>query len=586
MAAIVATQSFETGPANSAISEPDEISGGVALTYKTSPTPIAGSYVAGYTGTGTSLNNFVFGSATSTAWIRLFVYLATWPSERVIFCNVLSDGTNRAQLTWDANRKCQIRDGTTARWTSSTAIPIGEWVRYDWHISGSSMDVSYWKGANLYGTGSADESSGSVTYGGSTFNRLRFGVASSLSATSTHYFDWIGADSSAFPALPSVTTNLSFTDLAGTTDILNKAYEKVLVDEAGLAEHFQRAFDLSTLDLAGTSDTAGVASVSLVGADDDAGLSDSVSLDAQHTYSITANDDTGIGDTVSIFGDSSALISDDAGLSDALAFDASTVKVDLVGLTDFLVRDYFKVSAEDAGLAETIQVDLFAQGGDADIPVDDGTGATDTGQRVEWAGETLDDSGVSDSLMIQVIHTNTTVIIVNDLVGIVEWPDSWYVTMVVTVDDSAGLTDTAGVGKIVSDLTDSAGLSDEAAIILTPGAGILITRVENDDAGVIDSIKVSLQALVNAGLVRIKWDYGFDSYPRPRKYLWPRYRYPYTQVGLLVWRSGRVEVVTNFSTPEFLDADLRIVSPSTYEMDTDSWQANVLRDAGYELEEV
>ncbi len=73
--------------------------------------------------------------------------------------------------------------------------------------------------------------------------------------------------------------------------------------------------------------------------------------------------------------------------------------------------------------------------------------------------------------------------------------------------------------------------------------------------------------------------------PQPPKYsrLWSRFQYPVTPVGVLLWRDGTVKVVDTFLTDETLTADDIILGGHDWYTRDNSWQADVLRAAGYTL---
>jgi len=79
----------------------------------------------------------------------------------------------------------------------------------------------------------------------------------------------------------------------------------------------------------------------------------------------------------------------------------------------------------------------------------------------------------------------------------------------------------------------------------------------------------------------------FDLAPRPThppySPLWERFQYPVTPAGLLLFTDGRVKIVDTFYDPDYLAADDRILGGHGWHTRDDSWQAQVLTDAGYTL---
>lgn len=79
----------------------------------------------------------------------------------------------------------------------------------------------------------------------------------------------------------------------------------------------------------------------------------------------------------------------------------------------------------------------------------------------------------------------------------------------------------------------------------------------------------------------------FDLAPRPphppHSPLWQRFKYPLTPAGLLLFKDGRVKVVDTFFDPEYADADDAVLGGHVWACRDDSWQAQVLYNAGYTL---
>lgn len=71
-------------------------------------------------------------------------------------------------------------------------------------------------------------------------------------------------------------------------------------------------------------------------------------------------------------------------------------------------------------------------------------------------------------------------------------------------------------------------------------------------------------------------------YP-PYSKLWERYAYPLSPVGLLLWQTGEVKQVASFYDSDYLYCDDAILGGHKWAVRDDSWQAQVLQNAGFTL---
>ena len=69
----------------------------------------------------------------------------------------------------------------------------------------------------------------------------------------------------------------------------------------------------------------------------------------------------------------------------------------------------------------------------------------------------------------------------------------------------------------------------------------------------------------------------------PYSRLWSYYRYPETPVALMLWKSGKVKETFTLYDSDYLDCDQVILGGYTFYTTEDSWQAQVLTAAGYDL---
>jgi hypothetical protein len=182
------------------------------------------------------------------------------------------------------------------------------------------------------------------------------------------------------------------------------------------------------------------------------------------------------------------------------------------------------------------------------------------------------------------------------------------------VSDDLGRSDTLSFTLInETAITDGRGFTDTVDTILAPDGPIEIALFP-ELRGATDGILVNLSGFFAVGLVdsrgtsdtvtssktvrrvrlHVTNDLLFDDTvrPAPRSNTWPglwaRYSPALTQKGLLLYRDGRVVVVTNWAvdSEEYLTADQAIAGGYVFECSDADWQAEVLRNAGYTLEPV
>lgn len=82
----------------------------------------------------------------------------------------------------------------------------------------------------------------------------------------------------------------------------------------------------------------------------------------------------------------------------------------------------------------------------------------------------------------------------------------------------------------------------------------------------------------------------FNQHSRPQHppypSLWRRFQYPQTPKALLLWKTGEVKPVDSLHTEDFLTCDACILGGYKWRTEADSWEAAVLRDAGYTLVDI
>lgn len=69
----------------------------------------------------------------------------------------------------------------------------------------------------------------------------------------------------------------------------------------------------------------------------------------------------------------------------------------------------------------------------------------------------------------------------------------------------------------------------------------------------------------------------------PYSPLWRQFRYPLSKIAVLLWKDGTVKQVDSLYDPGFLTCDDKILGGYDWSTPDDSWQAQVMADAGYTL---
>lgn len=69
----------------------------------------------------------------------------------------------------------------------------------------------------------------------------------------------------------------------------------------------------------------------------------------------------------------------------------------------------------------------------------------------------------------------------------------------------------------------------------------------------------------------------------PYSKLWGSFLYPLTPLGMFLWKDGTVRITNTWFSDDYLTADDHILGGHIWFTPDDSWQAQVLTDAGYPL---
>ena len=214
-----------------------------------------------------------------------------------------------------------------------------------------------------------------------------------------------------------------------------------------------------------------------------------------------------------------------------------------------------------------------------------------------------DSTGLVDSA---VSEKTSSPIPVEDLLAL---RDQMSVTFLPSVTDSAGRSDSIAVSISIT-LTDGLGVSDFTTVAQSPGSILVTTSTEN--TGLTDSVTVTVSnttllyptdllglsdyitVSTDTRTMRLKPDESLlfvDARYGRRRRRDSRWIGVYghmspwrTEAGLLLWRDGRVQIVREW--PIESDADAMIGGGHEWQGAENSWEAQVLRDAGFTLEPV
>lgn len=141
-----------------------------------------------------------FSGARTQNYMRTWIYMTAYPAANTLISSAMSTGaTTRAQMQISTTGNLIMKNGTTAVWTSTSVLPLNQWVRIEWLIgvsAGASQQARYYTSPDS--TGTPTEDSGSQTYNSGTIDRIYFG--STTSATWTYWqmgmatspSNWIG----------------------------------------------------------------------------------------------------------------------------------------------------------------------------------------------------------------------------------------------------------------------------------------------------------------------------------------------------------------------------------------------------------
>ncbi len=219
------------------------------ITYADKPARGALSYkmALGATVTGVKLEwqNF---QTSSTAYIRLYVYLPSLPSASFRFIEL----TDSTQLAWSlglrSDGKLSIRDSANTSMTvSTTSLPVGRWLRLEARIianatTGSSVVKIYTEADSPY---PAETMTSASTFNtapnGTGIELLRCGIVGSATSNYTYYLDDIAISNSGYlgPSDPNLVGPL---ELGNNADFGTNGTALTMANSGDTSNHFFQSF--------------------------------------------------------------------------------------------------------------------------------------------------------------------------------------------------------------------------------------------------------------------------------------------------------------------------------------------------------
>ncbi len=187
-AAIAFNESFEGGSNGATLTTSNTTFNAITSTPVFDNTQfVAGSQSAKLVATGSTISvREIMGSTTTSRYIRCYFRFTAWAAAGnvvAIYRVRDSSGTTKAQIAMGSGGQLQVRDtGNVTVATSSTIMPLNQWVRLEWFIDGTTTNTQTFR---IY-TGNLLNSPVTVTeqlsgaYTGGSFDRVEEGVSSTL----------------------------------------------------------------------------------------------------------------------------------------------------------------------------------------------------------------------------------------------------------------------------------------------------------------------------------------------------------------------------------------------------------------------
>lgn len=138
------------------------------------------SVVADNPAGSTSVWTYAHPALVTTHYYDTCYKVTTLPAGEVIIGQIRSGGTNRAQITLQADGSVRIKNGTTAVDSTAAGFAVaGQWLRWKWGITGGTQELRLYKDANpanLFGPGPTDVLTGNMSQG--SWDQYRIGMMS------------------------------------------------------------------------------------------------------------------------------------------------------------------------------------------------------------------------------------------------------------------------------------------------------------------------------------------------------------------------------------------------------------------------
>jgi hypothetical protein len=229
------TETFEGGTNGAAVTSGNTNFASVTgstLTFASTPTAPQGTLSLSVVAAAAAT---VYGQSTVTVTGVFYRRVYVYPPATVTgtFDMVATRGSNspRNRLRLNTNRTVSLLNGTAVVWTSTTALPAGQWSRIEFRVDNTAgqQQARLYIGANPH-TATVTEDSGDRTYNQGTIDTIRLGqLNSATTGSTTIFFDAVADDDAAWPG-PITTAPAALTatftgtgTLSATVTALNNA---------------------------------------------------------------------------------------------------------------------------------------------------------------------------------------------------------------------------------------------------------------------------------------------------------------------------------------------------------------------------
>lgn len=208
--ASIFTEDFESGTNGAALTTANTIFTSVDAGWTfsaASPTPVHGSLngkVSAAAATSAVATNTFTGQPV--LYRRFYVQLNSYPvGSGTIVHLALSRaaGTNQGQIRVNTAGNLVLRDGGNTAWTSTTILPLNQWIRIEWRldVTNHQQQIRLFTAGNVDGT-TPTEDSGNATLTAPSGNtdEIRLGLANNTStAALAYYYDAVADNNATWP---------------------------------------------------------------------------------------------------------------------------------------------------------------------------------------------------------------------------------------------------------------------------------------------------------------------------------------------------------------------------------------------------